>query len=205
MTYYCLLFIGMSVFLYKFRLLSISNRLFGILLTFTFFVEIIAKFLSMNEQPNYFLYNLYIPLFYSLISTAFYLEIRKKFVIISILLFFFIYGINSKYYQSITTTISTNTLTISMILTSVWVLLYLTQMLKSSLENNFNEYSLFWVSCGLLFFNTSCLFVFGAFNFVNEEYHDSIGKLFTVVRVLANHIMYGMIILSLLNRQKGFT
>ncbi len=198
-SYYLLIAIGIGVGMVRYRKLIRSSRLLVLLLIVSLLTELIARLLGNGE--SFIVYTLFLPIEYALLTWIYTWELQKPTLLITILVYTLLTAINAIFIQP--DMFNSNLVLITQFVTSAWALLYLRDILRYPTEAKFTDFALFWASCGLLFFNTSCLFVYGAFNFVDKSLYLSIGPLFRVIRVTANHILYFAIILSLLGKQNS--
>ncbi|GAB4009575.1 hypothetical protein GCM10028808_18670 [Spirosoma migulaei] len=165
--------------------------------------EIIALWLRKIAGNDAIIYVFFQPVEYALITGSYFLELKKKWLLWTVLGYIIIAIVNTLFLQNIHFDFGSNMVLLTMFLTSTWALLYLKTLLQYPTQNRLIDFTLFWTSFGLLLFNTSCILVYGTYNFIGDNMYDLVANPFRVIRVTANHLLYIMILLSFLNKQKN--
>ena len=203
LTYYFVILFGLIIGILRFKKLANCNKLIVLLLAATLLDEIVAEWLRQTIGNDSTVYIIFQPIEYSLITVAYFIELQKKWLLWTILIYSIIAIINAFFLQQMHLVFGSNMILITILLTSIWALLYLRNLLKHPTEIPLRDFTLFWFSFGFLLFNASCLIVYGTYNFIGENMYDLVGGTFRVIRITANHTLYIMILLSLMNKQKS--
>lgn len=198
-SYYLMLLAGLVAGVIRYNWLAASNRLIVWLLAATLCTELIAKYISSYTNTNLPIYLLFQPLEFILLTYLYWLELRRNWMLWTIPIYLALFALNTIVWQP--GIFQSNMLIITMLISSIWSLFYLWVMLQHPTELYFTDFALFWVSCGLLLFNTSCLFVYGAYNFINEDTLTPYNNVFRILRVTANHLLYLLFTIGLVGKQ----
>lgn len=203
--YYVILGLGVIIGFLKFKKLSKSNKYVLYLLLFTLLFELLSFYFSKTFGANIILYNLFILIQFGFITMVYYTEICKKWIIYSniILIATFLF-----YSSVINIFISFNTLAlmVSFLITILFGLYFLLQLLLSYTDNDFYDFPIFWVSIGFLIFSILNLFQFGTLNyFKNLPKNHILTLVFDFIRIYSNYFLYTFFIVSFLVKQNMFT
>lgn len=199
--YLTLLIIGTFIGFIRFKSLNQSSKIFAILLLITTITEIIAQviFRYIFHEANFFIYHIFTPIQFTLIALGYFQEIRLKFIPYLIPIMLIVAITLSLTIQNIEVFNSYFT-NLSFFITAIFTNLYFYKLLQFDTNHKFSDFPLFWISCGLLLFTVTNIFVFGTFNtFFNSN--NIISSMFRYVRIFTNYILYIMFVIAFLNKQ----
>lgn len=193
-----LMAIALGLASYRLRTLPKSLRYFWALLLITLLSECVAFYARKVYHHNLRVYNTYLPLSYALTTLGYAEELRSPWLKRSLIFFGVFYVGNMLWWQPFSSTFGSNSLLLSLLLTSVWALWYFQRLLQQ--PHSVFEYRLFWISCGFLLFNATVLPL--------QALHNSLGEdlrmhyWFDRVGFLANMAMYTCLALAYVGKQE---
>ena len=167
-----LLFCLLCLFLIKRKVLTLEQRIIGLLIIVTLPFELYAGYLQSFNSNNLFVYHILIPIQYCFYAYLYYryiaFKIIKKLILASIGLV-----ITAAVVLALTIQPLTNYNSYVIILTNfllcAWVLSYYRQIFVQLTIVNLKQEPLFWISTGLLFFALGDFFVGGLMKALLEQ------------------------------------
>lgn len=199
--YFVILVIGTIVGLVKYKSLTMSSKIFLLLMLITLLFEVFVFYYSHGNKSNYIFLNLFIPFEYSIIAIGFHTETKKKWMLYSIALLFVI-TVLSSFTISLFDSFNTNVLISNFFLITLLSLTFLYLLLKEETDKSFIDFPMFWISCGFLIFCVSNLFVYGTYNLLGRaSSNPDLRKVFTYIRICSNYLLYVLITVGFLVKQ----
>lgn len=199
--YYLILAAGVAIGAWHYRSLPLSLKFLFWTLVLATITEYVARYRLFQTGNNLVVYNLYVPVAYTLHTLTYYVELRKPVLLYSIAGYLVFYAVNMLLWQPFFTKFASNSVILTLTLTTVWVLWYFRRLLAHPEEKYLKNYALFPASCGLLLFNASTIVVFSAHDLLSEEIYIEAFPVFNVIRQVANDILYSTFILSFLGKK----
>ncbi len=198
-----LLFCLLCLFLIKRKVLTLEQRIIGLLVIVTLPFELYAGYLQSFNSNNLFVYHLLIPIQYCFYAYLYYCYIEftiiKKLILFSIglvitaavALAFTIQPLH--YYNSYV-------IILSNLFLCIWVLSYYRQLFVRLTIVNLKQEPLFWISTGLLFFALGDFFVEGLMKALLEESRDMARWYYYNIYVPVLCLLYVLFIVSFICR-----
>ncbi|WP_420152308.1 hypothetical protein [Siphonobacter sp.] len=183
---------------YRFSRLPTSLRYFWGLLLITLLSECVAFYARVVYHHNLMVYNTYWPLAYALATLGYAEELRSPWLKRSLIFYGIFYVGNILWWQPFHSMAGTNSLLLSLLLTSVWALWYFQRLLQQ--PHPVFQYRLFWISCGFLLFNATCLPLQALHNTLGEDLR--MHYWFDRVGFLANIALYACFALTFVGKQE---
>ena len=183
--------------------LNNSNKCFLLLLFCTLIVEAIAPIITKNGFSNYVVYHIFTPIQCVLVLWGYYLEIKNKIILWEILFMVVLAFVMSFWIQPLPS-INSYYMNIEILCFIFIVVYYFNKLLEIETEFKLKDYPLFWISCGLLIFCVSNLFVLGTTNFLKNSDVLSNKLLITIliqIRYFSNYLYYSSFIVAFLVKQ----
>ncbi|RDC62867.1 hypothetical protein [Adhaeribacter pallidiroseus] len=193
----------MCLFLIKRRVLTLEQKIIGLLVTVTLPFELYAGYLQSFNSNNLFVYHLLIPIQYCFYAYLYFyfieFKIIKKLILFSIalvitaavVLAFTIQPLNN--YNSYV-------IILSNLLLCIWVLSYYRQLFVHLTIVNLNQEPLFWISTGLLFFALGDFFVEGLMKALLEQSPEMARWYYYNIYVPVLCLLYVLFIISFICR-----
>ena len=200
-VYSSILLIGIIIGCLRFKVINKSNKFFLLLIFATFISESIAHTMIQNGKSNFSVYHIFSPLQYSLVALGYYFDTRSKYTLLTIPLMIIISIFFSIWIQS-PPLFNSYFLTIELFLFSILGISFFQKLLKANTETKLKNYPLFWISCGIILFSVSNLFIFGTHNFF-KILNPAIKHTFKYLRYFTNYFYYIMYIFAFLVKQNN--
>jgi hypothetical protein len=199
--YIIILVSSIVIGVYKFSVLNRSDKFFLLLLFSTIVSEIIAHYFRGNNKSNYFVYHIFAPLQYLLVALAYYYDKRNRYILISIPIMSAVSIFLSLWVQTFKQ-FNSYFVNIEHFIFIIFAIRFFRNLLTVNSKINLKDYSLFWISSGLLLFCVSNLFMFGTFNLF-KKIDPIIYKVFVYLRYFTNYIYYSIIGISFIIKAKN--
>lgn len=197
--YIIIIFSGILIGFINFKNLSRSSKIFLLLLLCTFVSENFAHYLIKSGESNFYVYHIFSPIQYLLVALGYYFDTKNKYILTTIPFVLCLALILSLWIQALPL-FNSYFLNTELFLFTIFAIYYMRNLLTIHSEIELKEYPLFWISCGLILFSVSNLFIFSTYNFFNNP-DPIIKKTFYYVRLFTNYIYYSMFIVSFLVKQ----
>jgi hypothetical protein len=193
-----------SIMVYK-KLEPKWLRLFPYYLIFTMLAQIGGYLYShVTKRSNHFIFNIVLVidcLFWVFVfSKSYKTAVLKKiaFIISSLFFAFAFYNISFGegffVYNSMTDNFGS-------ILFIMFTFIYLGELFINKSKVNYFRIPMFWISTGLLFFNIGGMIYFSLFDYITLHQLDSDGKIYNMIMVTLNILMYGLFTIGFLGNR----
>jgi len=189
----------------KFNVLNKTNRVFLVLILLTIIAELAGRAVSIKGKSNYIIYHFFTPIQCVLVLLGYYLDLKNK-IILYIIPSMLLLGIILSLWIQPLPHVNTYFMNIEILLFTILTIKYFRDLLSLETTIKLKDFSLFWISCGLLIFCIANIFLLGAFNYIidsksNGVTNKFIMKILLYIRYFSNYLYYSSFIVAFLVKQ----
>ena len=183
----------------RWRHLNVIQRIIFAIVVLTVFNDSLTIVLNRNEQNNLWVYHFYEPLYFLLVALLYRKTVEfgsmRKAVDILTIVFLIFSVINSIFFQPLDQ-FNANAIRIGMIVFIVLVLVYFQSLLKAQSYTELERKPVFWMSVGLLLYNSGALTIFILGDYFLESDRELVTS-FWSLNVIFNIVLIGFYSIAL--------
>ena len=198
--YHSVILVGILIGAVRFSKLSVSSRIFFLLLVITPLIELIGFYFALKYKNNSPVSNSFTLLEYFIFCAAFYLDSKIK-LIMGLLAGLFLSGIiNGLFFQHILKEQATYTELLLSLCEIVIYFLYLVLYFKNVDTLPLRQFPLFWIGLGIMLFSIVSIVAFGFLELSKKG--DIWYTIAGYARQYSNYLLYLLFIPAFLSPQK---
>ncbi|MBB6004349.1 hypothetical protein HNP25_003012 [Arcicella rosea] len=199
LVYLFILALATMVGVFRFKVISTSNKCFLLLVLITLIVEIIAWQLAMKSGTNIIVYHIFTPMQCALVLLGYYKETKIK-VFFYLIPFVIVLGTVTSIWIQPIPSFNSYYICFELFLFIFLALTFFKRLLIIETNQKLKNFPFFWISSGMLIFSITSIFDLGTHNFFidSNTYLDIILR---YIRYFSNYIYYSSFIVAFLVKQ----
>lgn len=198
-AYLCILAFATITGIFRFSVISASNKCFLLLVLTTFFVEIIARQLAIRVGTNIVVYHIFTPMQCALVLLSYYIETKIK-GFLYLMPFVIVLGIVMSMWVQPIPSFNSYYICFELFVFTLLAITFFKRLLLIETSQKLKDFPCFWISSGLLIFSVISIFDLGTYNFFAHS-NTSLDKALRYMRYFSTYIYYSSFIVAFLVKQ----
>lgn len=185
--------------LFAWKKLVESQRIIYLLVIITFINDSLTIHLNRQSQNNLWVYHFFVPLYFCVLVYLYRKSLNSlpvKSVLYWCIGLFLVFSTTNSLFIQPLDSFNTNAITTSMVFYIILTIIYFYQLLAESLYTELERNPVFWLSAGVLLYNSGALILFILANYFLEEQRQLVMS-FWSLNIIFNILLIGFYTVAL--------